>query len=308
VKPYRVCVVDDDEENAALLSEGLKLHGYEAVPCFRGTEALALCARGNVDLVLLDVCLPDIDGYEVCRRLKEAPETRDITVIFVTVKGAREDISRGYGVGAVDYIQKPYNLPMIMVRVDAAMRGEAMKRLSNQSDDELTDSIYTDPLTGLRNRRYLLERLEEEVEKAHRYNYPVACCVFDIDEVSAIDEDLGPVSLDDLLVEVAMAMRNHSRMFDVLARYDGTVFSAVLPHISIQEAINYADRILEELDSTTFSDPSFPTAATLRAGIVGCRNGSAKGADYVLGEAMRSLLQAKSLAGKRVIARNLADG
>ena len=80
MKPYRVCVVDDDEENAALLCEGLKLHGYDAVACFRGADALACSARGEVDLVLLDVCLPDIDGHEVCRRIKESPQTSKSTL------------------------------------------------------------------------------------------------------------------------------------------------------------------------------------------------------------------------------------
>ena len=119
---YRVCVADDNEEAASVICEGLKMNGYTAFAVFSGTDALEACAQGNVDLLLLDICFPDISGYDVCRRLKESPLTSDIPVIFVSVKGSKEDILAGYQLGAIDYITKQYNLPMVMLRVDAAMR------------------------------------------------------------------------------------------------------------------------------------------------------------------------------------------
>lgn len=304
---YRVCVVDDCPDTAQILCEGLGRNDYEAVAIHTGTEALEKCRHGGIDLVLLDVCLPDVNGYDVCRQIKEDPQTRDIVVIFVTAKGSHEDIVQGFRLGAADYITKPYNLPMVMVRVDAAMRMKEMQDKLRQQDEMLQDTAYTDALTGLRNRRYLLERLQEEVEKAHRYNYPVSCLIFDLDEVRAVDDELGAAPLDDLLAEVAMSLRNYSRMFDILARYDGTLFAAVLPHTPLDQAVGYADKIMREVGSTTFSDPSFPTQARLSIGIACCRNGSAHGAEYVLGEAMRGLLQAKSQREKRLIARNLNE-
>ena len=304
---YRVCVTDDNEDNASILREGLLLHGYDAVSVHSGQEALTVCREGEVDLILLDVCLPDITGYEVCQQLKADPTTRDIVVIFVTVKGASEDIAHGFSLGASDWITKPYNLPIVMVRVDAAMRTKETQDKLRIQNETLLDNAYTDTLTGLRNRRFLLERLQEEVEKAHRYDYPVSCVVFDLDEVRAVDEELGPVSLDDLLSEIGMELRNYSRTFDVLARYDGTQFAAVLPHTILDDAVGYASKIMQELGATTFSDPNFPTTVQFSAGIVTCQNGSAHGADFVLGEAMRGLLQAKSQVGERLVARNLGE-
>ncbi len=285
------------------------MNGYSAFAVHTGAEALEACLKGGVDLVLLDVCFPDIDGYEVCKRLKESPKSNEIIVIFVSVKGSKEDILKGYELGAADYITKPYNLPMVMVRVDAAMRSKSTRDRLPGEDDIIVDSAYTDHLTGLRNRRYLLERLQEEVEEAHRYDYPVSCVVFDVDDIRGIDAELGPVSLDDLLAELGMALRNYSRTYDVLARYDGTVFAAILPHTPLEQAILYATKILGEVDGTTFSDPSFPTEVKLSVGIVSCRNGSARGADFVLGEAMRGLLKAKSLPpdDERLVALNLSD-
>lgn len=305
---YRVCVVEDDELASKALCRGLELNEYEPVPVYLGAEAIEACLNQDLDLVLLDVGLPDIDGFEVCKRLKSNPKTADIPVIFCTAKGAADDVLQGYQLGAVDYITKPYNLPIVIVRLEAAMKHHGQVSGAGEIDSVLSQTSYTDNLTGLRTSHYLMERLVEEVEKAHRYDHAVSCVVFDVDEVTGLDEELGPVSMDDLLVEVGLALRSHSRIYDVLARYDGTVFAAVLPYAPLEDAVSYAKKIMAEVDSTTFSDPSFPTEIGLSIGIATCRNGHALGADYVFGEAMRGLLEAKSMPSDRIVARDLNSG
>jgi len=283
---------------------GLRMNNYSALPAYTGQEALDFCRAGKVDVLLLDVDLPDVDGYEVCRQLKADPATVDLPVVFITGHSDAENVIQGYNSGAADFIAKPFNLPIVMIRIEAIMR-------TMQSRDDLPpagdmiDTAYTDQLTGLRNSRFLLERLQEEVEKAHRYDYPVSCLVLDVDDTKALDAELGTASLDDILVEIAMAMRNSSRNYDILARYDGALFAAVLPHALIEEAVRYAQKINEEISTITFNDPCFPTTANLRFGIVSCRNGAAKGADHILGEAMRGLLKAKSYKEKHLHAKDL---
>jgi diguanylate cyclase (GGDEF)-like protein len=309
LRQFTVGVVDDCVDEVTVLREGLRLHGYEVVSAHTGEEALKLCRDGAADLLLLDVGLPDLNGYEVCRQLKADPATRDIPIIFVTAKGAAEHVAEGYDLGAVDYIAKPYNLPIVMVRVDAAIRTRQVGDYVRSHSELLHDSAYTDELTGLRNRRFLLERLQEEVEKAHRYNYPVSCLVVDVDEVQALDPEMGAAAMDDVLVEVGMMLRSSSRTYDVLARYDGALFAAVLPHAVLDDALSYAKKIHDEAVSTTFAVPAFPTAARLSIGVVSCRNGSARGAQEVFGEAMRRLLQAKSAPNgqHRIAARDLSQ-
>lgn len=302
-----VCVADDNVENATILSEGLKLHDFDTVQVGSGEEALEVCAQGGIDLILLDVGLPGINGYETCRLLKDNDTTAIIPVIFVTVKGEPEDISKGYKVGASDYITKPYNLPIVMVRVEAVLRTIRGMEAQNEHKPTHADGHYTDQLTGLRSGRYLLQRLQEEVDKAHRYDFPVSCVVFDIDEVSAVDDEVGPVSMDDLLAEIAIALRSHSRAYDVIARYDNTVFAALLPHSPLDDAMGYGTKIMEDVHATTFSDPNFPTKVVLSVGVVTCQNGSASGAERILGEAMRSLLAAKSKAESRIVGRDLSE-
>lgn len=302
-----VCVADDNVESATVLSEGLKLHDFETVLVTSGEEALEVCAQGGIDLILLDVALPGIDGYETCRRLKDNHITSRVLVIFVTVKGKPEDISKGYKVGASDYITKPYNLPIVMVRVESVLRNMRLNELQDEHKPTHADGYYTDQLTGLRSGRYLIQRLQEEVDKAHRYDFPVSCVVFDIDDVSAVDDEVGPVSMDDLLAEIAISLRSHSRAYDVIARYDSTVFAALLPHSPLDDAMGYGSKILEDVHATIFSDPNFPTRVVLSAGVVTCQNGAASGAEFVFGEAMRSLLAAKSKTESRIIGRDLRE-
>ncbi len=306
-RKVKVCVVDDDAIVTKSLCEGLQLHDYQAFPALCGADALDICGREKIDLVLLDIALPDMDGYEICARLKDAPSTRDIAVIFVTGKGNPEDISRGYRLGAADYVTKPFNLPMVMVRVEAVMRNKNVVDQLQTEEDGLDYFGYTDHLTGLKNRRYLMERLQEEVDKAHRYDLPMSCVVWDVDEIHAVDPENGPVSTDDLLAELAISFRSFTRAHDVLARYDGTVFAAILPHTSLNHALGYVSNIVDEVEGTTFSDPNFPTRIGMSIGVVSCRNGSAKSADFVFGEAMRSLLQAKNRTSDRIIGRELAE-
>lgn len=304
MEQFTVCVADDCTDENDLLCMGLRLNNYRALAAYTGAEALEHCRSGQVDVLLLDVEMPDMNGYEVCRQLKADPATASLPVIFITAHSDAENVVQGYDLGAADFIAKPFNLPIVMIRIEAIMR-------TIQSRDELLpvdtvmDTAYTDQLTGLRNSRFLLERLQEEVEKAHRYDYTVSCVMLDVDDTSALDAEAGTAALDDILVEVAMAMRGSSRNYDILARYDGALFAAVLPHALMEEAVQYAQKINEEISTITFNDPCCPTQANLRFGIVSCRNGAAKGADYILGEAMQGLLKAKSYKEKRLYAKDL---
>lgn len=297
MKDYKVCVVDDYADEALVLCDGLRLNGYEAVAVCNGMDALARCAEGDVELVLLDVGLPDIDGYEVCRRLKADPKTADIPVIFVTARGSAMDVEEGFSLGAVNYIVKPYNLPIVMVHVDSALRTRAATGPLNHIS--LEDPVYTDGLTGLKNNRYLIERLQEETEKSKRYGHPVSCILLDVDGAAPIDEEAVQVlNMDDVLVEIAMAMRNSSRNYDIIARYDGPVFAAVLPHVSGDDAKNYARKITDEIRAAAMHDPFCPVIPQLSFGLATCPGEGWKGnAHDLLCMAMQNLLRSRGCAG-----------
>lgn len=291
----KICVVDDERVVADVLCRGLQAYDFEAVEADSGQKAIDICKSQDIDLVLLDILMPEMDGYEVCRLLKEDPETKNITVIFVTGKDAPEDHEKGFDLGAVDYITKPFNLPMVMIRVEAAL---SLKHRNDPDDLDMElaqNAVYTDQLTGLRNQRYLMERLQEELEKSSRYNFPVSCVILDVDTIHAQNDENGAVQITDLLPEIAMEIRSFTRSYDILARFDGTLFVAVLPHTNLENALEYGDKVMRDIDATTFSDPKYPTKVAISVGVVTTEDGDLESAEIALGETMKTLLQAKSM-------------
>lgn len=286
------------------------MNGYDAVPVYNGTDALYECEHGDIDLLLLDVGMPDIDGYEVCKRLKANPETRDISVIFVTARGDSHDVAYGFELGAIDYIPKPFNLPFVMVSVESARRTVQLpnpmsisQELLFEEQDQLHDTIYTDFLTGLRNRRFFQERLQEEIERARRFNLSLSCIMIDVDEVSPLEQEWGTAAMDDLLVEIGLSMRDYSRNFDIIARYDSSVFIAALPHANLDDAMRYVNRIRECLSDQTFGEP--PTKAKLTFGVVVLTDSEMECAESLISKAMHGLLAAKSSSKERICARSI---
>jgi diguanylate cyclase (GGDEF)-like protein len=305
VNRYKVCLADACAESISVLSQELQRHNYEVITARSASEALQVCDDHPIDLVLVDLDLPESDGYEVCRTLKDSRATEEIAVLFSTNGNGEEDIAKGYQLGGVGYLRKPYNLPIVIISLAGALRQRDLQHKVQSQEHLMLDGAYTDPLTGLRNRTYLMERFQEEVEKSHRYEYPISCVLFDLDHVEAMDIELGPASLDDLLAEAAMAIRNFTRGYDILARYDGTLFAALLPHTPLEHAKSYAKKILMDIESTTFSDPCFPTSASLSTGVVTFLGDQTVSAESMLGDAMQELFRAKSARGERLAARSL---
>ena len=138
--------------------------------------------------------MPGKNGHEVCRELQACESTRNIAVIFVTAKGEVEDITSGFELGAVDYVSKPFDIPVIIARVNAAVRNKVLHDQLRQRNFLLRDLTYTDELTGLRNRRFFEERIEAEIDKARRYGHPLTCLVVKADNYAEIERKMGAES------------------------------------------------------------------------------------------------------------------
>jgi diguanylate cyclase (GGDEF)-like protein len=302
VHSLKVCVVDDCKDALSTLCEGLEYFGYQVVPAHSGEEGLRICQTQKVDLVLLDIKLPDIDGHEVCRQLKANLRTRDIPVIFVSGLGSSEDVKLGYELGAVDYVFKPYTLASVMIQVEAALRTRQNISGLVSGPFLITDPVYTDRLTGLRNRKFLMERLQEEAEKACRYHYPLSSLLFDLDGFSKEVEQSEDKTAD-LLLEMAIALRNSSRTSDILARYDDTQFAAVLPHTCLPNAIVYANKIRRAMSEVLPLKNNGVISKGLSFGIITSQEAERPpSAEELLSETMRLLLLAKSGAPEHVSA------
>ena len=219
----RILIVDDSPTSIQILAEELKATYYITI-ANSGAAALKI-ANSNTppDLILLDVIMPEMDGYEVCRQLKAGDATKNIPIIFVTAKNEAADEEYGLNLGAVDYITKPFHLAIIRARVK--------NHLSLKQKTDLLESLaQLDGLTDIPNRRRLEITLVTEWRRACRSQTPISIVMLDIDHFKVYNDHYGHGAGDVCLKAVVQALRSMlSRPADMIARYGGEEFAVVLP-------------------------------------------------------------------------------
>jgi len=161
-----ILIVDDEETNLYALRLILESKGYRCLEASSGPEAIQIAAAATPEVVLLDIHMPEMDGYEVCRRLKADARTESIPIIFLTARYRDHDeIARGLDAGAHDYVTKPFSAPELLARIGVMVRIQ-------RAEAEARRASMTDSLTGLHNRRFLHQRLEEEMARSRRHASP----------------------------------------------------------------------------------------------------------------------------------------
>jgi diguanylate cyclase (GGDEF)-like protein len=235
-----VLLVDDTASTLKLLTNTL-MGEYRVLVATNGFEALEIAFRRRPDLILLDIMLPDVDGYEVCQRLKAEPLTQEIPVVFITSMNQEVDEARGLKVGAIDYITKPFSPAIVQARVRNHME---LKRYR----DLLEKLSTTDGLTGIPNRRQFDQFLEREWRRAYRNQFNLSLIMMDIDFFKHYNDLYGHVAGDDCLRQVAQALnRTICRPADLVARYGGEEFVCVLPETDLPGAIWMAKQMQENV-------------------------------------------------------------
>jgi diguanylate cyclase (GGDEF)-like protein len=219
---HRLLIVDDQPANVRVMAEALR-DRYELFFATSGTRALELAATAGIELVLLDVVMPDLDGFEVCRRLKSDERTSRIPVIFVTAREEVDDETRGFDVGGVDYIAKPIRPPIVRARVQTHLE---LKR----ARDLLESLASIDPLTGIGNRRRFDVSLDTEWRRCARSGAQFSLALIDVDHFKRFNDTYGHAHGDACLRGIAQAMHGVARRpGDTAARYGGEEFALVLP-------------------------------------------------------------------------------
>lgn len=235
IRKPTVLIVDDDFINKEILAHGLQ-SDYRILQASSGIEALELAETEVPDAVLLDIVMPDMDGYEVCRKLKTSRRTQKVPIIFSTSKCSDEDEVLGLTMGASDYITKPFNMALVRARV----RNQVLLK---QKTDLLEQLASVDGLTEIPNRRHFDEVFEQEWRRAERSKYPVALAMIDIDCFKQFNDNYGHTAGDDCLSAVAKVLAGVSnRAGDFVARYGGEEFVFIWPNCEISKAAGMAEK------------------------------------------------------------------
>jgi diguanylate cyclase (GGDEF)-like protein len=260
--PVRILVADDDPDILTMVSTLLSREGYGVIPAANGNEALSLARSASPDLLVLDVAMPGMDGYAVCREIRSAgPDAPP--VIFLTARVETQDRVVGLDAGAVDYVVKPFSAAELRARVRAALR-------TKLDTDRLIEAAATDPLTGLLNRSQLGPRVAELVAASRRTGRPLACLMVDLDFFKTVNDTYGHQAGDAVLVEVARRLTEAKRASDVLVRYGGEEFLALLPETDLDGALVVAEKLRSAIaeEPVVFrSEAHGPIAISVRASV-----------------------------------------
>lgn len=235
-----ILIVDDVTQNIIILNATLK-DEYNTLFAKSGEEALKIAKEMKPDLILLDVMMPGMNGFEVCEELKKDEELKNIPVIFVTALNDTGNESEGLNLGAVDYIRKPFNIDIVKLRVRNHLQ---MK----QNRDKLLQLSNTDRLTGIANRRGIMEVFEREIKRAVRNQTSIGFSMLDIDFFKLYNDNYGHLAGDITLHAVAQALSSTlKRPTDIVGRFGGEEFLCILPDTDKQGMQNISADMLQAI-------------------------------------------------------------
>jgi diguanylate cyclase (GGDEF)-like protein len=243
VERARILVVEDSKTQQDWLVQVLARENYQIDTASDGREAIRKARTTAPDLVLLDMVLPDMEGLEVLRMIKARPDERFVPVILLSVKSDLDSRVTGLRIGADDFLAKPFADSELLARTNAMLRIKALQDTVRAQKAELERLSVTDGLTGLFNRRFFQERLDEEFRRAQRYSDPVSLIMIDIDHFKRVNDRYGHQAGDVVLKGTADLLRETIRDPDISARFGGEEFAVILPKTHLSGALTVAERI-----------------------------------------------------------------
>jgi two-component system cell cycle response regulator len=234
--PDKVLVIDDSTDIHDLVQVRLDKEQVVIHSAFDGASGLAAAKQIRPDVILLDVDMPDRDGFAICADLKSDPLTMEIPIIFLTGSDSTDEKIRGLELGATDYITKPFDPAELRARVRASLRTRYLVEL-------LAKKAMIDGLTGLWNRAYLDARIGTELSTSRRTGRPLSCVMADVDRFKQINDAYGHSFGDEVLKTVASVFLQISRAEDIVCRYGGEEFTILLPDTTVESAAILAERL-----------------------------------------------------------------
>jgi two-component system, cell cycle response regulator len=293
-----VLIADDSMLIRAVARAGLEDEGYQVAEADDGLAALDACRKEPPDVVLLDIEMPGLDGYQVLAELKSDPELKHIPVVFLTSRGSMDDVVAGLRGGAHDYLKKPFEPAELLARVSSAVQIKKLQDELRQRNAELDRMSRTDVLTGLYNRRHLDEELVRRHSDASRHHQLISLLLLDIDHFKRINDTYGHPAGDQVLRTFADRLRTVLRAGDIAGRWGGEEFLVVLPRTDLAGAREVAERIR----FITAFEPVVADGKEIDLTVSGgCALGPGDSVEAVVSLADKALYEAKQAGRNRVI-------
>jgi two-component system cell cycle response regulator len=284
----KVLIIDDGTPVHDLIKARLAGEPVELFSALDSATGLEMARQLEPDLVLLDVAMPDIDGFEICRRLKGDPATMSIPIVFLTGATSTQEKIRGLDLGAVDYVQKPFDSAELRARVRASLRTKYLL-------DLLANKAQVDGLTGLWNRAYFEQTLLRQLALRRRYGQPLACILVDIDQLGVLNDRFGHPFGDEVIRTVADVLLSSCRTEDLVCRYGGEEFGILAPNTPGERAMLLAERLRQAVALRVMDHRGQRLTVTCSFGVA-----DAEAAQGIVVEATDALERAKAGGRNRV--------
>jgi diguanylate cyclase (GGDEF)-like protein len=289
----RILLVDDNPQNLQALGNHLKALPCQLLFALDGHRTLEAIGKHRPHLILMDIQMPDMDGFELCQKIKDDPETADIPVIFLTAAYRdQESILKGFRVGGVDFITKPYHREELLARVKTHLKLKAYQ-------DHFRNMSIRDPLTRIYNRRFMTERIANEEARNRRSGQVFTIALGDLDNFKRINDNYGHACGDEVLVRTAEALEGAIRKTDAVARWGGEEFLVLLPDTDLDGARVVLERMLNTVRDLSVPCGRQTISPTLTCGAADSR--SANQGEAVVRNADMAMYRGKTAGKNRLV-------
>ena len=292
---YTLLIVDDAKDAILLLQFDLNNAGYNVLCAENGAQALELLNENNIDMVLLDIHMPEMSGLEVLKSIKTTEKTKNIPVIMLSASDDEDEIVASLALGAVDHVTKPYISKVLLARINTAFR-------LVEKTAELEKLAQKDFLTGINNRRNFYTLANQLIEISKRHHNDLAIAMYDLDDFKNINDQYGHDIGDQVLKEVSQLMIENFRECDIVARIGGEEFAACLPQTSLEQAQVACERFRKTVEYHRFAltKTNKPINITMSIGVAAF-NQEDNTINKLLSQADHALYQAKHQGKNRVV-------
>jgi two-component system, cell cycle response regulator len=295
----KVLIIDDSVSVHRLLKARLSSEGLTLLEALDGNSGIEMAHEHKPDVILLDLSMPGLDGFQVLRQLKDDPAVGQIPVIVLSGMQSPQDKVTAFDLGAIDFIAKPFDLTELRVRVRSAIRLSELLQL-------LSQRAQIDGLTGLYNRAHFDRRWPEELAGATRHDRPISLAMIDLDHFKSINDTFGHPAGDSVIQALGRILQEQCRSSDIACRYGGEEFIIILPDTSPDAGFELCDRIRLSIAQITW--PRHPERkVTCSIGLVGAEGSVLASPTTMIEAADKILYKAKQAGRNRVMHETITD-